>query len=68
MQMQVQVQDRDLLLPLDEVSPLITTLNETRRTQWRMGVYAPHSVLARVTGTARELLHIRPPTRQDRLV
>ena len=68
MQMQVQVQDRNTLLPLEEVSPLVTTLNETRRSQWRMGVYAPYSVLPRVIETARELLHIRPPTKQERLL
>jgi HD superfamily phosphohydrolase len=67
MQMEVQVQDQHTLVPLDEVSPLITTLNETRKTQWRMGVYAPREVLSRVKETARELLHIRPPTRQERI-
>ena len=67
MQMQVQVQDRDLFLPLEEVSPLVTTLNETRRSQWRVGVYAPLSVVTRVKEAARNLLHIRPPTRQERL-
>ena len=67
MKMQVQVQDRNLLLPLDEVSPLVTTLNETRRSQWRVGVYAPLSGVDRVKEAARSLLHIRPPTRQDRL-
>ncbi|MFH0967946.1 MAG: HD domain-containing protein [Methanobacteriota archaeon] len=67
MQMQVQVQDRDLFLPLEDVSPLVTTLNETRRSQWRVGVYAPRSVITRVKDAARNLLHIRPPTRQERL-
>jgi len=66
--MQVQVQDRDNLLPLEEVSPLVTTLNETRRTQWRVGVYAPENAVIEVRKAARELLHIRPPTRQDRLL
>lgn len=68
MRMRVQVQDRDLLLPLEEVSPLVTTLNETRRTQWRVGVYAPDQAVNQVRQAARELLHIRPPTRQDRLL
>lgn len=67
MQISVQVQDRNILVPLDEVSPLITTLNETRRTQWRVGVYAPEDNVSIVRDAARELLHIRPPTRQDRL-
>ncbi|HWQ67790.1 MAG TPA: HD domain-containing protein [Methanospirillum sp.] len=66
--MQVQVQDRSLLVPLVEVSPLITTLNETRRAQWRVGVYAPGPVVKEVTQAARELLHIKPLTRQERLI
>jgi len=67
MHMQVQVQDRDQFLPLEEVSPLVTTLNDTRRSQWRIGVYAPSSVVPHVRSAARELLHIRPPTKQGRL-
>lgn len=68
MSIKVQIQDRDNLLSLEEVSPLVTTLNETRRTQWRIGVYAPEYVVNEVRMAARELLHIRPPTRQDRLL
>jgi len=68
MQMEVQVQDQNALIPLETVSPLVTTLNETRKTQWRMGVYAPAFVLPQVTSAARQLLHIRPPTRQERLL
>ncbi|WP_245926570.1 HD domain-containing protein [Methanospirillum lacunae] len=68
MSIKVQVQDRDNLLPLEEVSPLVTTLNETRRTQWRVGVYAPEPVINEVRMAARELLHIRPLTRQNRLI
>jgi hypothetical protein len=67
MHMQVQVQDRDLFLPLDEVSPLVTTLNETRRSQWRIGVYAPFSEVNCVRDAARQVLNIRVPTRQERL-
>nr|WP_319579392.1 HD domain-containing protein [uncultured Methanospirillum sp.] len=66
--MKVQVQDRDSLLPLEDVSPLVTTLNETRQTQWRVGVYAPEHAVSEVRKAARELLHVRPPTRQDRLL
>lgn len=68
MSIKVQVQDRDNLLPLEDVSPLVTTLNETRRTQWRVGVYAPEPVINEVRMAARELLHIRPLTRQNRLL
>ena len=68
MQMQVQVQGRDLLLPLEEVSPLITTLNETRKSQWRIGVYTPSLFVPGVRDAARELLHIQPLTRQERLI
>ena len=68
MRMQVQVQDRHQVVMLEEVSPLVTTLNETRRSQWRMGVYAPRTLTDRVRETARDLLHIRPSTRQERLL
>jgi HD superfamily phosphohydrolase len=68
MQMNVLVQQRSSVIPLEEVSPLITTLNETRRSQWRLGVYAPSDVSEKVTAAAREIFHCKQPTTQERLL
>ncbi|MDD1724474.1 MAG: HD domain-containing protein [Methanospirillum sp.] len=66
--MEVQVKGRSSLLPLEKVSPLVTTLNETRRSQWRLGVYAPEPLVDVVSQAARSVLNIRPYTRQEHLV
>ena len=68
MQVNVLVQRRNSVIPLEEVSPLITTLNETRRSQWRLGVYAPAEVLEEVTAAALEIFHCKQPTTQERLL
>jgi len=68
MQMNVLVQQRSSVIPLEELSPLITTLNETRRSQWRLGVYAPPEVSEKVTAAAREIFHCKQPTKQERLL
>jgi HD superfamily phosphohydrolase len=67
MSVQVKVQNRNRLIGLEEISPLITTLNETRKGQWRLGVYTLHEHVPVVGAAARELLHIKPLTTQDRL-
>jgi HD superfamily phosphohydrolase len=67
MQMNVLVQKRHAVVPLEEVSPLLTTLNETRRSQWRLGVYAPHDISAKVAAAAREIFHLKQVTTQERL-
>ncbi len=64
----VQVQDKNHLVSLEDVSPLVTTLNETRRRQWRIGVYAPEHLKDVVLEAAREVLQLRLPTRQERLL
>ncbi|OQA59253.1 MAG: HD domain protein [Euryarchaeota archaeon ADurb.Bin294] len=66
--MEVQVQDKHSLCRLEEVSPLVTTLNETRRSQWRLGVYAPKGLTDVVSDAARSVLNIKPFTRQERLL
>jgi HD superfamily phosphohydrolase len=68
MQMNVLVQKRHAAVPLEEVSPLITVLNETRRSQWKLGVYAPREVSAKVTAAAREIFHLKQFTTQERLL
>ena len=66
--MDVKVQNRNGIMPLEMVSPLVKTLNETRRSQWRLGVYAPAGVADLVYQAARSVLGIRPFTRQEQLL
>ncbi len=68
MSMEVQVMNRDAVVGLREISPLTTTLNETRLWQWRLGVYTLPEYLDSVGEAAASVLGIRPATRQDRLI
>ncbi|MDK2975246.1 MAG: uncharacterized protein PWP08_1617 [Methanofollis sp.] len=67
MSMEVRVRGRDGLVGLEEVSPLLATLNETRREQWRLGVYTLTGQRDEVERAAVDVLHIKKPTRQYRL-
>jgi HD superfamily phosphohydrolase len=67
MSVQVKVKNRHRLIGLEELSPLVTTLNETRRGQWRLGVYTLPEHVQIVGAAARDLLPVRPFTTQDRL-
>ncbi|MDD1714423.1 MAG: HD domain-containing protein [Methanoregulaceae archaeon] len=67
MSIQVKVQNRNRLISLEELSPLVTTLNETRKGQWRLGVYTLPEHVTIVGAAARELLHVRPLSTQHRL-
>jgi HD superfamily phosphohydrolase len=67
MSMGVQVRNRTATLDLSLVSPLVNTLNETRRSQWRLGVYAPREHVEAVERAAVEVLHVKKATRQDTL-
>jgi hypothetical protein len=67
MSMGVQVRNRTATLDLSLVSPLVNTLNETRRSQWRLGVYAPREQAGEVEKAAGEVLHVKKATRQDTL-
>ncbi len=68
MMMDVRIKNTRDRIPIEEVSPLITTLNETRQRQWRLGVYSPAQDRDAVAAAAKEVLHIRPHTRQERLL
>jgi HD superfamily phosphohydrolase len=68
MSMGVQVRNRTASLDLSLVSPLVNTLNETRRSQWRLGVYAPREHREAVERAAVKVLHVKKATRQDTLV
>jgi HD superfamily phosphohydrolase len=65
--MEVQVRNRHTMIHLSELSPLVETLNMTRRAQWRVGVYADPPVRKRVEEAAVEVLHVKKATKQDRL-
>jgi HD superfamily phosphohydrolase len=67
MEIGVQVKSRHMVVGFEEVSPLVTTLNETRREQWRLGVYTLPEYRDRVATAAAEVLHVKRPTMQDRL-
>jgi len=67
MSIHVVVRNRHRAIGLEEISPLVTTLNETRRGQWRLGVYTPQANVPAVATAAREILRIRPFTTQERL-
>ncbi|MGA2934786.1 MAG: HD domain-containing protein [Methanomicrobiales archaeon] len=67
MSMGVQVRNRSVTLDLSIVSPLVNTLNEARRSQWRLGVYAPREHTGAVERAAIEVLHVKKATRQDTL-
>ncbi len=68
MSMGVQVRNRHDLVDLEGISPLMKTLNETRRGQWRVGVYTPAEHRSAVSEAATEILHVKRPTRQDKLI
>jgi len=67
MSVHVRIRNRNRVIGLEEIPPLVTTLNETRRGQWRLGVYTPAVHVPIVSTVAREILHIRPLTTQERL-
>ncbi|MBP1928745.1 HD superfamily phosphohydrolase [Methanolinea mesophila] len=68
MSLPIQVKNRHRVLGLGEVSPILTTLNETRKGQWRVGVYTLPAHVEAVGRAAAEVLHVRPVTTQKRLI
>ena len=67
MSLEVQVKNRDATTGFAEFCPRLQTLNETRREQWRLGVYSLPEHRAAVADAATEILHIKKPTRQGTL-
>ena len=67
MSLEVQVKNRHTVVGFAEISPRLRTLNQTRREQWRLGVYTLPEYRERVADAAIEILHIKKPTRQDTL-
>jgi hypothetical protein len=67
MSLEVQVKNRHALVGFAELSPRLQMLNQTRREQWRLGVYTLPAYRDAVADAAAEILHIKKPTRQDTL-
>lgn len=67
MSIEVQVKNRHDLVGFSDLSPRLMTLNQTRREQWRLGIYTLPEYRDTVAEAATEILHIKKPTRQDTL-
>ncbi|WP_321505600.1 HD domain-containing protein [uncultured Methanoregula sp.] len=63
----VRVQNQHAVVSLEEISPRARILNETRREQWRLGVYTLPRHREKVSEAGIEVLHLKKPTRQDTL-
>jgi HD superfamily phosphohydrolase len=63
----VRVLNRHEIVGLGEISSRIGTLNETRREQWRLGVYTLPEHREIVAEAGSNILNIKKPTRQDTL-
>jgi uncharacterized protein len=68
MSLGVRVKNQHDVVGFEEISPRIRTLNETRRDQWRLGVYTLPEHREAVVDAGCEILHIKKPTRQDTLL
>jgi HD superfamily phosphohydrolase len=66
--MEVRVRNSHAMVEIEEVSPLINTLNDTRRQQWRLGVYTVQEHRNVVEQAAMEVLRVKRATKQDKLV
>ena len=66
--MEVRVRNSHAMVDIEEVSPLINTLNDTRRQQWRLGVYTTKEHRSTVEQAAVEVLRVKRATKQDKLV
>jgi HD superfamily phosphohydrolase len=67
MSIAVLVRNRHATVGFVELSPRLQTLNDTRRQQWRLGVYSLPELREKVADAAADVLHIKKPTRQDTL-
>ncbi|MFA7563543.1 MAG: HD domain-containing protein, partial [Methanoculleus sp.] len=66
--MEVRVRNSHAMVDIEEVSPLISTLNDTRRQQWRLGIYTTQDYRSAVEQAAMEILRVKRATKQDKLV
>lgn len=63
----VRVKNRHDVVSFEEFSARIRTLNDTRREQWRLGVYTLPEHRGAVMDAGCAVLHIRKPTHQETL-
>jgi hypothetical protein len=68
MSVEVQVRNHNNLVSLEDLSPLTATLNDTRKSQWRMGIYTTPENRKNVEQAAYEVLNIEKMTKQDKLI
>jgi uncharacterized protein len=68
MSLGVRVKNQHDVVDFEEISPRVRTLNETRREQWRLGVYTLRENREAVMDAGCDILHIKRPTRQDTLL
>jgi len=66
--MEVRVRNSHAMVDIEEISPLISTLNDTRRQQWRLGIYTVKEHRSAVEQAAMEILRVKRATKQDKLV
>lgn len=66
--MEVRVRNSHAMVDIEEISPLISTLNDTRRQQWRLGIYTMREQRSAVEQAAMEVLRVKRATKQDKLV
>ena len=66
--MEVRVRNSHTMVDIEQVSPLINTLNDTRRQQWRLGIYTTPEHRHAVEQAAMEVLRVKRATKQDKLV
>ncbi|PKL62871.1 MAG: phosphohydrolase [Methanomicrobiales archaeon HGW-Methanomicrobiales-2] len=65
--MEVRVRNSHAMVDIEGVSPLINTLNDTRRQQWRLGIYTTEQHRHTVELAAMEVLRVKRATKQDKL-
>ena len=68
MRMGVRVENHYDLKSLEELSPLLTALNQARKRQWRLGIYTLPGQQDAVADAAGRVLSIKKPTKQNRLI
>jgi HD superfamily phosphohydrolases len=66
--MEVRVRNSHAMVDIEGVSPLINTLNDTRRQQWRLGIYTTEQHRHAVEQAAMEVLRVKRATKQDKLI
>ncbi|HJJ38504.1 MAG TPA: HD domain-containing protein [Methanocorpusculum sp.] len=67
MHMQVRVRNLHDFVPFEDIVPLLNLMNQTRKEQWRLGVYTVPEYRDTVSAAAMSVLGIQKPTKQYKL-